>query len=289
MLNELEEFKNTSQTLKEAASADTKRPVLTQTYLFILSYIAMTLILALVTFLVVDDVPVDNDVNMLKTLGVFIVPIFVTIFFVTKLEKRSLRSLGFSRDNILSSLLKGLALGFGMFILVVVIGMLLGQYRFEGFDPSSLYLAIPYMIAFIIQPFAEEIYSRGWIIPLFAKNYSVLVAILVSTLFFTWAHIYNDGINLVALINIALFGVLLSILFLKTDNIWACGGLHCAWNYTQGYLLGFNVSGMDTSSLLHFNQVTDNLIGGGIFGPESGLITTFVLVLAFIFIWKADL
>ena len=176
-----------------------------------------------------------------------------------------------------------------MFVLVVVIGMAMGQYTFEAIDFSSLNLAIFYVIVFIIQPFAEEIYTRGWIVPLFSKNYSVFVAIIVSTLFFVVGHVGNNGFNVVAIVNLILFGVFLSILFLKADNIWICGALHSAWNFTQSYLMGFNVSGIDTSSVMHFSQTAPNIINGGIYGPEGGLITLFIILLAIIFVWKVDI
>lgn len=72
------------------------------------------------------------------------------------------------------------------------------------------------------------------------------------------------------------------------DNIWICGALHSAWNFTQSYLFGFNVSGIDTSSIAHFSQTAPNILNGGIFGPEAGLIATFILLVVIIFLWKTD-
>lgn len=288
MFNRLEEFKNTSETLRQAALSDTKRSVITDTLLFVLEYNAAIMLMAIFTILITNGVNEGSDTYTLLSLGAFIVPIIVTLFFVTKIEKRSLRSMGFSRENITSQLVKGLALGFGMFILIVITGMLIGEYSFEGFDISSLSLAIPYILAFIIQPFAEEIYTRGWIIPLFSKNYSVFLGVLVSVLFFVSGHIGNNGINAVGIINLIIMGVLLAVVFLKTDNIWVCSALHSAWNFTQSYLLGFNVSGFHTSSLMHFSQTTPNIFNGGVYGPEAGIIATIVTLLALIIIWKVD-
>ena len=281
----MEYFKKTSETLKEATLAETNRSALTETLLFILLYVAMILITGLFMYVITWGIPENTDSYLLLSLGGFIVSIIFTIFAVTKIEKRSLRSLGFSRENIGSNLLKGFVIGFVMFVLVVFIGMILGQYTFLGFDFSSLYLAIPYIIVFIIQPFGEEIFTRGWIIPLFSKNYSVFTAIVVSTLFFVVGHVGNNGFNIVALINILLIGVLLSLLFLKFDNIWICGAFHSAWNFTQGDLFGFNVSGLNMSSLLHFSQAAPNIVNGGSFGPEAGLITTCISVLIIIYLW----
>ena len=286
MIKQLEEFKKSSQTLKEAAQAEDNHSPLLQTYIFILSYIALILILALVTLVITDGVPSGSDTYNLLSLGAFIVPIIISLFVMTKIEKRSIRGIGFTKDNIIPSLTKGLILGFGSFIIIVIIGILLGQYTFEGLDYTSINLAIPYIIVFIIQPFAEEIYTRGWIIPLFSKNYSVTIAIVVSTIFFVSGHMGNNGFNIIAIINLILISILLAILFLKIDNIWICCAFHSACNFTQSYLLGFNVSGIDTSSIAHFTQSAPNILNGGTFGPEAGLIATAVIILIIIFIWK---
>lgn len=239
--------------------------------------------------MITDGIPAGSDYYVLLTLGAFIVPMLISVFVMTKIEGRSLRGIGFTRKNVPSSLMKGFMLGFVMFVMVVVIGMVFGQYFIEGYDFSSINLAVPYIIVFIIQPFAEEIYTRGWIVPLFSKNYSVFIAIIVSTLFFVVGHMGNNGFNVISIINLILFSILLSLLFLKADNIWICGALHSAWNFTQSYLLGFNVSGINTSSLIHFSQTAPNIINGGVYGPEAGLIAVFVVSLAIIFVWKMDI
>ncbi|MBO7719206.1 MAG: hypothetical protein J6S29_03525, partial [Methanosphaera sp.] len=57
---------------------------------------------------------------------------------------------------------------------------------------------------------------------------------------------------------------------------------HTAWNFSQGVLYGFKVSGAQIPSILNFSQVGYNIINGGAFGPESGLISTFVVVVVII-------
>ena len=92
----------------------------------------------------------------------------------------------------------------------------------------------------------------------------------------------NTGMDLMAVINLFLFGVLFAVVFLRFDNIWVCCGLHTIWNFTQGFLMGFNVSGIETSSIIKFTQTAPSVIGGGAFGPESSLIVTFVVIITLI-------
>ena len=99
---------------------------------------------------------------------------------------------------------------------------------------------------------------------------------------FVVPHLLNPGIDLLSVVNIFIVGIVFAVLFLRFDNIWICGGVHTAWNFSQGIIFGFNVSGLTTPTLMNFSQVGQNLINGGTFGPESSLIATVVFVVALI-------
>ena len=86
----------------------------------------------------------------------------------------------------------------------------------------------------------------------------------------------------ISVVNIFIVGIVFAVLFLRFDNIWICGGVHTAWNFSQGIIFGFNVSGISTPSLMNFSQAGQNLINGGSFGPESSLIATVVFVIVLI-------
>ena len=169
-----------------------------------------------------------------------------------------------------------------MFFVVVVIGFALGQYKYNGFDLSSAIFLIPFFFGFLIQSFGEEIHERGWTLTFISKRHNVIIAMILSSVFFSLGHLLNSGIDLLSLINIVLIGFFFAVLFLKYDNIWICGCAHTSWNFSQGIIFGFNVSGTVTPSLLKFSQTSSNLIGGGEFGPESGLIATVVTVIALV-------
>ena len=62
-------------------------------------------------------------------------------------------------------------------------------------------------------------------------------------------------------------------------------GFHITWNYFQGNIWGFLVSGtVAEGSMYQVKVLEENLINGGAFGPEGGLIVTGILVLTFIFV-----
>ena len=61
---------------------------------------------------------------------------------------------------------------------------------------------------------------------------------------------------------------------------------HGLWNYSQGFIFGAEVSGNAVKSSLFTSQAVagKDLISGGSFGFEGGLVTTFVaLVLIVLF------
>ena len=151
-----------------------------------------------------------------------------------------------------------------MFLVVVMIGIALGQFTFTGFDFSQAIYALPFLVAFTIQSFGEEIYTRGWTLTYFSKRHGILTAILAANIIFILPHCFNLGFDLLSIINIFLVGTVFAVMFLRFDNIWICGGAHTAW----------------TPSLLKFSQAGQNIIAGGIFGPESGLIATGVIVVS---------
>jgi uncharacterized protein len=50
-------------------------------------------------------------------------------------------------------------------------------------------------------------------------------------------------------------------------------GLHIAWNFCEGNIFGFAVSGTNAGpSLLVIQQAGPTLFTGGLFGPEAGLV-----------------
>ena len=71
-----------------------------------------------------------------------------------------------------------------------------------------------------------------------------------------------------------------------TGSLWMPVGLHLAWNFMQGCLFGFDVSGIPMSSLITTETKGAVVISGGSFGAEGSLITSVILVLGIIMIYN---
>ena len=107
-------------------------------------------------------------------------------------------------------------------------------------------------------------------------------------------HLSNPNVNYIAVIKIILVGLFYGIYVIKTNDLWAVCGMHSAWNFAQGNLFGFEVSGINVSvgTLIDLNLVGNEVITGGIFGPEAGIVATFIVsisIMILLFINKNQL
>ena len=112
------------------------------------------------------------------------------------------------------------------------------------------------------------------------------VAIIVSSIIFSVMHSLNPNMSILSYLNLFLVALLFAYMFLKSNNLWLPIGYHITWNYFQGYIFGFQVSGQSTESLYKLNVPVNNIITGGGFGPEGGLVVTFIIIIGYIYMWK---
>jgi hypothetical protein len=88
----------------------------------------------------------------------------------------------------------------------------------------------------------------------------------------------------------SLGGVMYGMAFLLTGRLWLPWGLHFAWNFVQGPLLGFPVSGLDSGGLQTIVDHGPAWLTGGSYGPEGGLVCiAFRFLLMAMVLWVASL
>ena len=131
----------------------------------------------------------------------------------------------------------------------------------------------------MLQGMSEEVLCRGYLMVSIGRRYSMWVAILSNSLIFAALHLLNDGISVLALINLVLYGVFASLYFIERGSIWGVAAFHSVWNLVQGNFWGLRVSGIVTECSVFQSTIADNrnIINGGDFGPEGGLAVTIVL------------
>lgn len=237
----------------------------------------------------------QNLIILLSSLISFIGISLLVFFRVKKIEKRKISSIGFEKLGFLKKYLLGFVIGLILMSIVVLILYLFGfvDINKNPSQPVGIFAISNVsiiLIGWIIQGGTEEILTRGWLMNVLSARYNVHIGLFISSVFFGALHLPNPNVNYIAILNIILVGYLFGLYVLKTNDLWGACGIHSAWNFAQGNLFGFEVSGINVSigSLLDLNLKGNPSISGGNFGPEAGLCSTVVLLLGIILIFYLD-
>ena len=125
----------------------------------------------------------------------------------------------------------------------------------------------------------EELAFRGYPFQRLVESLGPTGAVAVSSACFGLAHLGNPHHTWISTVNTMLVGVPFSIAYLRTRSLWMPVGMHFAWNYVQGFVLGLPVSGFAFPHSLLRVQVHDAArLTGSDYGPEGGLLSTGVIV-----------
>lgn len=254
-------------------------------------------------FLALRNIPLffnNKDLlSLLITLFSFAFISLLVFFRVKVIEKRSFSSIGFNKNNWLKKYSLGFLIGLAMMSIIVLILFPFGYITVEKnpIQPvgvSAIASVLVILLGWIIQGATEEIVTRGWLLNVLSTKYNIGVGLLISSTLFGLMHLTNPNVNYIAVINIILVGLFYGLYVIKTNDLWAVCGMHSAWNFAQGNIFGFKVSGLDVSvgSLIDLNLVGSDFVTGGIFGPEAGITATFILLASIgilLFIDKKDI
>lgn len=215
--------------------------------------------------------------SLFSTMGI----ILVTLLFCKLIQKRRMTSLGFVKKDMVKEYFVGLGFGFLLFTVAVLICVLTGSMKFNGFSQNfSFGIFLLFLLGYMIQGMSEEVLCRGYFMVSVSRRYPIAVGILANSLSFAVLHLFNSGISILAFINLVLFGVFASVYFLKRGSIWGIAAFHSVWNLVQGNVYGVFVSGMETHCSVFKTAMVEgrDIINGGSFGLEGGLGVTFVFI-----------
>lgn len=179
--------------------------------------------------------------------AVFIGIWIVTLLFIGISGKRRaiLKTLGREAPgNNWKNLLLGLVIGFGMNGACILAASLHQDIalRFESVRPLSLLLIFAMVF---IQSSAEELVCRGFLYQMLLKgSRRPAFAIVGNSLFFAVLHLFNQGVTVLSILNIFLFGILFSLIVYYMDSLWCAFAVHAMWNFTQNILFGLPNSGI---------------------------------------------
>lgn len=182
----------------------------------------------------------------------------------------------------------GLFLGAFLMLHVFLVELALGWVTVE--EILSTNRSVPFglaifwpLIQFLAVGIYEELVSRGYHFKNIAEGLSfspvgrkraILLAWLISSAVFGLLHAGNPNATVVSTLNLFLAGLFLGLPFLLTDQLAMPIGIHITWNFFQGNVFGFPVSGTSNNetTFIAVQQSGPDLWTGGAFGPEAGLL-----------------
>lgn len=187
--------------------------------------------------------------------------------------------------------LLGAVLGTALILLVTGLIVASGGVRFS-LDPARSLGALA-MGAWVFAWVAllEELLFRGFVFQRLVDGIGAWPALLAMALLFALGHWGNPGMDGATLawasIDTALGAVLFGLAYLRTRQLALPIGMHFGWNWAQGALLGFDVSGLDQAGwLLPELLGKPQWLTGGAFGPEASIFAVLVDTAAIVLMWR---
>ena len=199
--------------------------------------------------------------------------------------------------------------GFGLLLGAVLMGLIFSielaagwvtitQTLFSNRTDQPFWIGLlGYAALFLSVGVYEEMVSRGYHLRnmaeglqgrFFSPRMALLAAYLLSSMLFGSLHMTNPNATITSTIFLMAAGLFLGLGYVLTGELAIPIGLHITWNFFQGCVFGFPVSGTEVSAtFIAIQQSGPELVTGGAFGPESGLIGLAAIALgsALIVLW----
>jgi membrane protease YdiL (CAAX protease family) len=228
--------------------------------------------------------------HWLEPLG--LVFILLATWMCTRLRREPLASIGLHLDRRWAKEAAwGALLGIGSMVLVVALMWASGSVRLE-LDPARNVGALGVgLYVFVFVALFEETLFRGFLFQRLVDGAGVWVAQITLALLFAAAHWVNPDMHgatkVWASLDLALAALMLGMAYLRTRSLALPFGLHLGWNWMQGHVLGFDVSGVDLPGwFLPQLQDRPEWMTGGAFGPESTVFAVVVDLAVLLLLWK---
>ena len=220
--------------------------------------------------------------------------ITVSVFYARRFfDKRSFISLGISPKGFWSKdIAAGVGISFLMVGLMFAIGLVLNWIKIDGMAwtrdgmANSLVQTLIWLIIFIMIAWQEELLSRGYQLQNIAEGSNIYWGAILSSVLFSFFHLSNPGANWPSMLGVFLAGLMLSVGYIFTRQLWLPIGIHLGWNFFEGAVFGFPVSGMQTYALTRIELTGPEIWIGGKFGPEAGLLLIPALALGVLLIYS---
>lgn len=225
--------------------------------------------------------PIQNfAITLFELAGTFLI-----VWYVLKyLDKESINSIGLK--NIKTKvILNGVLTGFVIMLSGFVLLLWFNQIKVVGtqYKIGNLFINL---VVFTAVALMEEIAIRGYVLRKLMRWTNKYTALVISSVIFSALHGPNPNIGFLPLLNLFFAGLLLGIVYIYTKNLWFSIALHFSWNFFQGAILGFNVSGMEVNSIIIQKLPHNNIWNGGAFGFEGSVLCVLFQMVSIVLIFS---
>lgn len=210
----------------------------------------------------------------------------------TRLRGEPLSSVGYRLDRRwFSEIAGGTLLGIGTALAVVGMIWAIGGVRFD-LDPARNVVALLTGLYIVLcAALMEENLYRGFIFQRLLDGVGTWPAQIGMAALFALSHWGNPAMQgsteIVATLDLFFGAVLLGLAYLRTRSLALPVGLHLGWNWAQGHVLGFSVSGYDQHGWLKpVFQGQAEWLTGGAFGPEASVFSPLVSLVMIVLLWR---
>lgn len=274
--------------------------------LFLALLILMGILLSVSNFSIeLDNLSPEQIPFELQLIGILVtaVSIFGSVLLSVKIiDRRRFVDLGFHLDqNWWVDFGFGLLLGASLMTAIFLIELAAGWITISGTivqrNPEAPFgvSLLQSLILFLCVGIYEETFARGYLLinlaeglrlpPLSAKL-ALIFSWFLSSLAFGVFHAGNPHADLVSTLNLVLAGLFLGLGYVLTGELAIPIGLHITWNFFQGNIYGFPVSGTTpAATVIAIQQGGRDFLTGGKFGPEAGLVGVAAILLGSLLIY----
>ncbi|MBO0340900.1 CPBP family intramembrane glutamic endopeptidase [Flagellimonas profundi] len=226
--------------------------------------------------------------HLLTSFFGFLGTLLVVYLFMKRLDNEEFIEIGLHLKNHKKGILLGLTTGLFIMVAGYLVLDTLNQIEFAEttFMGGEFLMTV---LLFLIVSISEEIFFRGYVLRNFMESMNKFVALFGSAFLFALVHAANPNLSLIGNINLFLAGVLLGLPYVYTKNLMFPIAFHFSWNFFQS-LFGFNVSGLDSYSLIEFKNTQDTWVSGGDFCFERSVLASvlqIILIVAFYIVFNS--
>ena len=233
----------------------------------------------------------ELTVVALNEIGLFVPAILALLLITRFVDRRPLESFGVGfLPQWQRHLAFGLFLASGMLAVLVAGCYAFGYVSIQWTGGQVPVVTLAGTVSVLLLGAAvEELLFRGFPLQVLTEGMGTWPAVIVMSAIFGLVHMNNPNSTLLGISNTIVAGVLLSIAYVKTRSLWLPYGIHVGWNVGLGFVFGFQLSGIDLASLWTTGVAGSDTVLGGNYGPEGGLLATFIFAASAVTVQRGNL